>query len=314
MDRISLDRRTLLSRVALGLTVPLASGLLLAPEPAGAVAISISGKVDADGGVLNIRSGPSTARPIVHEEPHGASLRLLQTSGDWFKVQASGRTGWAHSAYVFVNGTPSKMLHTGIRTRPRVALTFDAANDDYLATKVLDLLVQYRVKGSFGLTGSWAKRHPAHLQRMVNEGHQLINHGLNHLSFTGFSTGAAPLSPARRIAQLVATEEAFISVAGSGAGAYWRPPYSDYDDAALREAGAIKLSRCAMYDIDSLGWNGLSAAQIRDRVLSRIENGSIVKFHIGDGAQDGNALEAIITSLRADGYQFGTVRQTVLPS
>jgi peptidoglycan/xylan/chitin deacetylase (PgdA/CDA1 family) len=69
-----------------------------------------------------------------------------------------------------------------------------------------------------------------------------------------------------------------------------------------------------MWTIDSLGWDGYSTSQIRDRVLSRISNGAIVLFHVGSASQDGNALESIIKSLRGSGYQFGTVRQTVLPS
>jgi peptidoglycan/xylan/chitin deacetylase (PgdA/CDA1 family) len=314
MDRSMLNRRKFVSRLALGVAAPVAAITLRTPDPAGAVVINISGVVAAGGGVLNVRTGPSTARPVIYEAPAGAALALLQTSSDWFKVRVAGVTGWAHSEYIAVNGTSARVLTKGIETRPRVALTFDAGSDAGFTSQILDILARYRVPASFGLTGDWANQYPDLVRRIANNRHQMLNHTLNHPSYTGYSTSSPPLSPAKRISQLVAAEETLIRIAGVGAGAYWRPPFGDYDAAALRESGAIGKSRCTMWTIDSLGWDGYSAAQIRDRVLSRISNGAIVLFHVGSASQDGNALESIIKSLRGSGYQFGTVRQTVLPS
>lgn len=314
MNRITMDRRTLLSRLAVGIIAPAAAIALPGAQPAGAVSINITGVVAAGGDVLNVRSGPSSARPLLFTLPTGTPVRLLQTSGDWFIVENGGRLGWAHSGYIAVNGSPAKVLTQGIETRARVALTFDAGSDAGFTSQILDLLARYRIYGSFGVTGDWANQYPDLVRRMVNGRHQLLNHTLNHPSYTGYSTSSAPLTPAKRIAQLVAAEETMIRIAGVGAGAYWRPPFGDYDAAALRESGAIGMSRCTMWTIDSLGWDGLSSSQIRDRVLSRINNGAIVLMHVGSASQDGNALESIIKSLRSNGYQFGTVRQTVLPS
>jgi peptidoglycan/xylan/chitin deacetylase (PgdA/CDA1 family) len=313
MNRISMNRRTFVSRVAVGLAAPAAAIALRDPEPAGAVAINITGVVSA-GTSAWIRTGPSQSRTLIQTVPAGTPLALLQTSGDWFKVQTGGITGWAHSENITVNGSPARVLARGIETRPRVALTFDAGSDAGYTSQILDTLARYRIYGSFGLTGDWANVYPDLVRRIAANRHQMLNHTLNHPSFTGYSTSSSPISPARRIAQLVAAEQTLVRIAGVGAGAYWRPPYGDYDDAALRQSGAVGMSRCTMWTIDSLGWDGLSAAAIRDRVLSRISNGAIVLFHVGSASQDGNALDGIIRSLRSSGYQFGTVRQTVLPS
>ena len=129
MNRMTMNRRTLLSRLAVGVAAPAAAIALRDVEPAGAVSFYLSGVVAAGGDYLNIRSGPSTARPLIYSAPTGTPLTLLQTSGDWFKVQTGGYTGWAHSGYVSVSGYPAKVLTRGIETRPRVALTFDAGSD-----------------------------------------------------------------------------------------------------------------------------------------------------------------------------------------
>lgn len=306
-----MNRRVFISRLAVGSAATAATVLLPRAEPAGAVSIDLSGVVEASDGFLNVRTGPSTARTLLESVPSGTRLALLQTSGDWFKVATGRSTGWAHSGSIVVSGPSALVLTYGIQTRPRVALTFDAGSDAGYTSQILDLLARYKVPSSFGLTGGWAQSYPDLVRRISTNGHQLINHTLNHVSYTGYSTNSAPLSPAKRVSQLVANEEIMVRIAGAGAGAYWRPPYGDYDSAALHLAGGLKMSRCVMWAIDSLGWNGLSASEVRDRVLSRIGNGAIVLFHVGSASQDANALESIIRSLRASGYQFGTVRQTI---
>src|SRR5436190_5268145 len=70
-----------------------------------------------------------------------------------------------------------------------VALTFDAGADRGYAEQILDILHQEQVPASFGMTGLWASQNPDLIQRMVEDGHEFINHTWDHRSFTGFSVG-----------------------------------------------------------------------------------------------------------------------------
>ena len=67
-----------------------------------------------------------------------------------------------------------------------------------------------------------------------------------------------------------------------------------------------------MWSIDSLGWKGASAAEIRARVLSLAAPGAIALFHVGSASQDANALPGIIDGLRGDGFRLVPLAQ-VLP-
>ena len=306
-------RRTARVGLALAILLPIVLMDAVVPAPAAAVRLTgVSGRVSVAGG-LNLRTGPGTSYPVVRTLPDGTALTLVNTSGDWFKARALGSTGWVNSWYVTLSGTPSQVVWRGNTARRMVALTFDAGSDVGYTDQILGVLREYGAGASFGLTGAWINANPRHARRIADAGYQLINHSFDHPSFTGRSTGAGPLSPARRLAQLVTTENRLAAVTGGAAGPYWRPPYGDHDAGVLRDAGAAGFGITAMWTIDSLGWQGLSAQQIHDRVVNGVGNGAIVLMHLGSDSQDGPALERIILTLRDRGYAFGTVAQVIAP-
>ena len=67
----------------------------------------------------------------------------------------------------------------------------------------------------------------------------------------------------------------------------------------------------AIWEGDSLDWKGISAAEIRERVLSRVQPGSIVLFH-NAAEHTPEALPGIIEALQADGYSIVPISQLLL--
>lgn len=192
-----------------------------------------------------------------------------------------------------------------------IALTFDAGADRGYAEQILDTLAAEGVKATFGMTGRWAEANPDLVRRMVDEGHQLINHTYSHPSFTGRSTGQSPLSTAERLAELRRLETVVAQVTGSDQTMrpYFRPPYGDYDDSVLSELPTAGYTVVVMWSVDSLGWNGLSAQEIVDRCLAGATPGGIILMHVGAQSQDAQALPQLIASLRERGYRFVTVAE-----
>jgi peptidoglycan-N-acetylglucosamine deacetylase len=190
-----------------------------------------------------------------------------------------------------------------------LTLTFDAGADRGFAPQILDTLAAEGVRATFGMTGYWAEQNPDLILRMVNEGHHLINHTWTHRSFTGHSTGAAPLSTSERQEELIRTENVIREIAGVELKPYFRPPYGDYDNSVLRDIAAIGYTVNVMWTVDSLGWRGLSAAQINERVISGATPGGNILLHVGAQSLDGPALPEMIRQLRAAGYGFATVHE-----
>lgn len=309
-------RRQFVGRVSRLLLAPAAvgavGGVLLDAEDAAAVSISgVSGVVSSSDGGLNLRSGPYPDRRVIRWLPNGTKLSIIQTSSDWFKVTAAGRTGWVNSWYVVLSGTKSTVITRGNTANKRVALTFDAGSDLGYTENIITLLEKYGIRASFGITGDWIKAYPDYAAWIVADGHQLLNHTLNHVSYTGASTGGGSISPAKRLAQIQANENLLWNLAGAGSKPYWRPPYGDYDSGVLRDAGALGYSRTVLWTVDSMGWNGYTVDQIYSRVINNSGNGAIVLMHVGSASQDANALERIIRKFQANGYGFGTVAKVI---
>lgn len=71
-----------------------------APASAPAAAVSIEGVVLAD--ILNVRSGPSTAYPVVNRVKRDMQLTLTgrNEKASWFQISLNGKTGWVSGQYV----------------------------------------------------------------------------------------------------------------------------------------------------------------------------------------------------------------------
>jgi len=267
----------------------------------------VTGVVSSSSG-LNVRTAPGASEPIRTWLPNGTRLRIRATAGDWFKVRAGDVSGWVDSWSVLLRGTESAVIDRGNPAVKRVALTFDCGSDYGYAGQILSRLAFHGIPASFGLTGAWMTANPDAALRIAVGGYQMINHTLDHPSYTGASTpGTGPSSPAKRLSQIQANENMIKRLTRRNAKPYWRPPYGDIDAGVLRDVGALGYSKTAMWTIDSFGWNGLTADAIYDRVMQNLVQGAIVLMHVGAASQDANALDRIILDLKAQGYGFATV-------
>jgi peptidoglycan/xylan/chitin deacetylase (PgdA/CDA1 family) len=209
-------------------------------------------------------------------------------------------------------GSPALVIRKGDASRKIVAFSFDAGADAGFSALILDTLKANGIKASFGVTGRWAERYPELLQRMVGEGHHLINHTYDHASMTGATTKTAPLTREQRWEELDRTETIVGQLTGATTKPYFRPPYGAFDDSVNVDEGARGYAYNVLWTVDSRGWMGWSTGAIIQRCLEKAEPGAIYVFHVGSASQDGPALQAIIDGLRAQGYFIGSVPD-VLP-
>lgn len=73
----------------------------------------------------------------------------------------------------------------------RIIITFDQGYENGYTEKILDTLKEKNVKAIFFLTGDYAKKEKALVQRMIDEGHMLGNHGMRHASLPTLSKSQA---------------------------------------------------------------------------------------------------------------------------
>ena len=202
----------------------------------------------------------------------------------------------------------------------QVALSFDDGPDPKWTPKILDILKQKRVKGTFMLIGAEAAENVGVMERIYREGHEIGNHTYTHPDISD-------ISPRQLDLEVKLTERLFASKLGIQP-LYFRPPYDideepDTDDQA---APVVQIQKDGYTIIgnklDTDDWNEhprKSPAEITQTILSQLDNmkakpqfrGSVILLHDGGGDRSATvaALPGLIDALREHGYSIVQVSQ-----
>jgi hypothetical protein len=156
------------------------------------------------------------------------------------------------------------------------------------------------------MTGAWAEKNPDLIHRIVDEGHQLINHSWSHPSFPAISS-------AQRGDELRRTEDVVRNIAGVDMKPYFRPPFGEYNDSVLADLAANGYTYNILWTTDTLGWAGRSAWEINQKVFADAVPGGNVLMHVGAASADAEALPAMIDGLRQRGYHLQRVSDFIEP-
>jgi peptidoglycan/xylan/chitin deacetylase (PgdA/CDA1 family) len=203
----------------------------------------------------------------------------------------------------------SRLIYNGVSGRNEVAITIDAGADRGWAEEMLDVLAANGVKVTWGMTGAWAAANPDLIERMVDEGHQIMNHTWSHPSFTGVSASPAMTSSSARKSELTRTADYVYNLTGYRMSPYWRPPYGDINTSVRRDAYDAGYWQTVMWSIDSMGWNGASVSQILNKCAWGAKAGDIILLHVGYSSKDYASLQQMITILQNRGFALVTVEE-----
>jgi peptidoglycan-N-acetylglucosamine deacetylase len=265
-------------------------------------------------GLPRLAVGPSPTSPA---DQAFTNLPAPSATDTPAPVATAGATGTApaDAATVAPTATPRAVAPPVAPTtaaRPLkgvVALTFDAGADRGYAEDILDLLATAHAGASFGITGDWARHNPDLVRRMAAEGHLVINHTLDHRSFTGLSDEGTGLVAARRRAELEQADALIAPLIGHTTRPWYRLPYGDDDARVADDVAPSGFTRKVGWTVDSGGWRGWTAADILSHCLQAAEPGAIYVLHVGGDSQDRLALGPLIAGLRERGYGFATVAE-----
>lgn len=183
-----------------------------------------------------------------------------------------------------------------------VALSFDAAWGNEDTQMLIDILNKYKINSTFFVVGEWVNRYPESVKALWENGNEIMNHSSDHAHFSLLSTEQIT----EDLKQCNEKIEAITGVSPN----LFRCPYGEYDDHVINAVNSIGMT-AVQWDVDSLDWKGLSAQEIKNRVVERVQPGSIVLFH-NAAENTPEALPGIIEALIADGYTIVPVSQILL--
>lgn len=203
---------------------------------------------------------------------------------------------------VFAGGTVRELpIYSVGRDDKHISVTFDCAWGTEHTDAILKALAAENVRATFFMVEFWAEKYPEYVKKIDEAGHEIGTHSATHSQMSKLSEGEIRQ-------ELASSSEAIASVTGKAVELF-RPPFGDYDDLLIRTAREAGLYT-VQWDVDSLDWKGLSAPEIAQRVLTRVQSGSIILCH-NNGEHTAEALPAVLSALKTRGYTFVPVGELI---
>ena len=188
------------------------------------------------------------------------------------------------------------------REQKLVAISFDAAWGNEDTQQLIDILNKYEVNATFFLVGDWVDKYPESVKALADNGNEVMNHSTSHAHFSKLSANDI-------VSDISSCNDKIEAITGVRP-TLFRCPYGEYDDHVISAVNSMGMT-AIQWDVDSLDWKDISASEISERVLKRVQPGSIVLFH-NAAKHTPEALPGIIESLLADGYTIVPISQILL--
>lgn len=217
-----------------------------------------------------------------------------------------------------------EVIEHGSRTKHVVALTFDADMtvamlDQYKSGKIKSLydaripqtLDTEKARATFFLTGLWTQAYPKEAKYLATDPlFEIGNHSLSHPAFAK-NCFKLPFIDDNYDNDEVLSAQKIIQQTTGVTPKYFRFPGGCYDNVDVETVAKLGL-KIIHWDVVSGDSYFKSSGEIFQNVMPRVQNGSIIVFHLHDGAfapATEDALVRLIPALKKEGYQFVTISQ-----
>ena len=183
----------------------------------------------------------------------------------------------------------------------KISISFDAAWGNSHTRPILDILDEYGVKTTFFLVKFWAEKYQEDVLEISQRGHEVQNHSATHPDMR-------TLSEDEICEEVQITGDVIENITGIKPDLF-RPPFGAYDNKVIETTEGLGY-KVIQWSVDSLDWKDISADQIVDRVVSRVEPGSIVLFH-NDGKYVEEYLPRILEQVKDKGFEVVPIGQLI---
>ncbi len=206
--------------------------------------------------------------------------------------------GWDAAAINKLKDEPYHVVYNGLRNKKAVCLTFDDWGCDYSITRILDIMKQYGVKGTFFLRANGVVTNPNLAKAIAEEGHDVANHTFDHKVIT-------TLTPDEVQSQVVRCHQALAQAIQAQPVMLMRPPTGEINEESARAIAATGYEYISLYDVTPNDWNTeKSADDITNYVKENTMDGSIIVFHLMIELETYKALPQIIEYMQEQGYDI----------
>lgn len=190
-----------------------------------------------------------------------------------------------------------EIFYQGIKDEKIVAFACNVDWGNEYIEEMLDIFKKYDIKITYFPTGKWAEKNPDILKLIDAQGHEIGNHGYNHIDYNklSFKQNYEEIQKSDLIIKDIINKEL----------RYFAPPSGAFNDNTLEAAKQLNY-KVIMWSVDTIDWRQDSVKEvIVNRVIDKIHNSAIVLMH--PTKETNKALPEIIEHLLANGYKIGGI-------
>lgn len=179
----------------------------------------------------------------------------------------------------------------------QIYLTFDEGYENGYTTKILDVLKEKNVKAVFFVTMHYCKNNPELVQRMIDEGHAVGNHSVNHKSMPSLSID-------KMISEVMDLHE-YVKEHFGYEMHLFRPPMGEYSQQSLAVLQSLGYKTVqwsfAYYDYEPD--DQMEPTKAFNKVIDFTHAGAIYLLHAVSKTNT-EILGDVIDEMRAQGYRL----------
>jgi peptidoglycan-N-acetylglucosamine deacetylase len=199
---------------------------------------------------------------------------------------------------VHLKDLPPTPIYKGHPDKPMVSFIINVAWGNEYLSDMLATLKNHNISATFFLEGNWVKNNPELAKMIASSGNEVGNHSFTHPDMKKLTA-----SMARE--QMVKTNEVIEAVTGEKC-KWFAPPSGSYRDETVKVAAELKM-KTVMWTVDTIDWQKPSPDTLINRVITKIDNGSIVLMHPTESTA--KSLDRLIMLIEKKNLKIGKVTE-----
>ena len=185
-----------------------------------------------------------------------------------------------------------------------IYLTFDLGYEAGYTEKILNALKENSIQGAFFITAHYVNTASDLVQRMIDEGHIVGNHTVNHKSMPSLSDEELKKEVMKLHSQVYEKYNYEMK--------FLRPPKGEYSERTLSLCENLGY-KTVMWSFAYVDWDEKkqpSESVAMDKIISNLHSGEIMLLH-ATSKTNADIMSQMIKKVQEEGYEFKSLEEFV---
>ena len=193
-------------------------------------------------------------------------------------------------------------FYIGNKNEKTLYLTFDEGYENGFTAMILDILKKTETPAAFFVTGPYLEKESELIKRMINEGHIVGNHTVNHLNL--------PKQTSDTVQKEITDLNTMCQNLYNYKMEFMRPPEGEFSEKSLAVTNDLGM-KTVMWSFAYKDWdvNAQKGADYAYKsVMPYLHDGAVILLH-AVSSDNAAALERIINDAKDEGYTFKSLTE-----